>query len=144
MDTLLAIEGHAIGNFVTEAILRKSARLLCTVANHKCTVHLLADTRTAVLLSSEQDLMSFGGIAELLVPLLGSIARVVTLNVEPSVTFKTAGGEADTKVSCFVRGLSSKEALASHVPVLAEPNMLTGVAVGSKCNRSVGDELGLY
>lgn len=131
-DTLLAVEGSIIGDFVTEAILQRSAQLLFTVTNHKCTVHLLADAKTVVLQSSEPDLMAFGCIADLLVPMLGSIARVVTLNVEPSVMFKTAGDEADAKESCFLRGLSSKAALAPHVPALAEPNLLTGVAVGSK------------
>lgn len=131
-DTLLAVEGSTIGDFVTDAILQRSGRLLCTVTNHKCTVHLLADTKTVVLLSSETDLMAFGCIADLLVPLLGSVARVVTLNVEPSVMFKTAGNDADAKDSCFLRGLSSKIALAPNVSTLAEPNLLTGVAVGSK------------
>lgn len=142
VETLLCIEGTAtpaaVIAFVNAAILQNGAQQLFAVAGCKVTVHLLADGRTAVLLSGEHDLMAFGGIAQLLVELLGNIGRVYTLSVEPAVAYKAAGngngegnGEADRKESCFVRGLRGDGGqLLDGVRALAEPNLLTGVAAG--------------
>lgn len=135
VDTVLVLEGAVIQDFVHEAVLRQSAELLCTVIRHKCAVYQLNDKKTAVvLLSGEHDLMSFGRITEKLMgTLLGRVPRVITINVEPSVSYKTAAPEADTAKPCFLRGLThSKGTLASTVLPLAEPNLLTGVAAGGK------------
>lgn len=96
---------------------------------------MLADGCTAVLLSGEHDLMAFGAIANVLVPLLGRIKRVCALNVESAVTYKMGKTESDDRREpCFLRALASEpdELLVSGVTALKEPNFVTGVAAGSE------------
>lgn len=134
--TLLVIEGQNISDFANQAIL-KSAELLCQVPAHKCSLYVLPDSTTAVLHSGAHDLMAFGLLVELFAPLVGNVARFVTISVEPAVAYKTTTPAADVAAPCFLRQLKNGDANAEAVLVdnhpvaaLTAPNMLTGIAAG--------------
>lgn len=98
---------------------------------HRIWLYVLPEQKIGVLLTEERDLMLFGQITELIIPYLRVARRVLTVNVEPSVSYKVATDERlpDQDGACFVRGIKTS-GTEPTVESLAAPNLLTGVAAG--------------
>lgn len=99
------------------------------MAGRRIWLYVLPKEQIGVLLTEERDLMQFGQITELLVPYIKSAKRVLTLNVEPSVSYKVEKRTSDQDEACFVRGVNTKGKEPKVVDLLT-PNLLTGIAAG--------------
>lgn len=131
IETFVVLEGTRVAHFYQEAVLQ-GVPLVGRIADRPIWLYVLPLQRIAVLLTEERDLMAFGQITELLVPYLTLAQRVVTINVEPSVSYKVERRYSDQDAAaCFLRGINTKDK-EPKVEDLLTPNLLTGVAAGGE------------
>lgn len=117
-----------MATFYQEAVL-KGVTLIGQITGRRIWLYVLPQQRIGVLLTEERDLMKFGQVTELLIPYIKSAKRVLTLNVEPSFSYKVNRKTIDQDDACFVRGINTTGSNPSVVDLLP-PNLLTGIAAG--------------
>ncbi len=93
---------------------------------------MLKGKNTAICLSEETNLNSFGTVAESIAELINTSTvgdvNVVTVNVLPISSYKIGTGEK-LGADIIIRGLNPK---INTVPELMEPNILTGISAAGK------------
>lgn len=117
-----------MASFYQDAVL-KGVQVVGQVAGRRIGLYVLPQQRIAVLLTEERDLMKFGQVTELLIPYIKLAKRVLTINVEPSVSYKVDRKASDQDGACFIRGINTKKS-DPNVMELLTPNLLTGIAAG--------------
>lgn len=128
IDTFVVLEGTTVSEFYKQTVL-KDVKLVGQVAGRRIGIYVLTKEQICVLLTEERDLMVFGQVTELLIPYIKSAKRVLTINVEPSVSYKVERRSDDQNGSCFIRGINTK-GQSPKVTELLTPNLLTGIAAG--------------
>lgn len=96
---------------------------------------MLKEKCTAICLSEETNLNSFGIVAESIADLISSSTvgdvNVITVNVLPISSYKV-GVDESLDADVIIRGINAKT--ETGVSELMEPNILTGVAPAGNRN----------
>lgn len=129
LDTFLVVEGATVAHFCQEVLL-KGLHPVGAILKSRVWFYVIPEHRIGVLLTEERDLMKFGDISHLFIPYIKYAKRVLTISVEPSVSYKVEQRAVDQDDACFLRGINTG-GIGPKVMDLPTPNLLAGVAAGS-------------
>lgn len=102
---------------------------ICQLSHQKVFIYMLKDNKTAICLSEETNLNTFGLVAESITELINSSTvpdvKVVTVNVLPTSAYKI-GVDESLEGDLIIRGINCD--VRAAVSELLEPNILTGIS----------------
>lgn len=107
---------------------------ICHLTDQKVFIYVGQEKGTAICISEETNLNSFGIIGESIADLINSSTiddvNVVTVNTLPISSYKIGANEG-LGGGIIIRGISSGKQLAG-IPELMEPNILTGISASGE------------
>ncbi|XP_037036502.1 uncharacterized protein LOC119074466 [Bradysia coprophila] len=133
VKTFITLEGERMRNRISQDAVVP----ICQLQHQKVFIYMSREKETAICISEETNLNTFGTIGESIADLINSSAvedvNVVTVNTLPISSYKIGTNER-LGGGVTIRGISSGKPLAA-VPELMEPNILTGVSAAVASHR---------